>query len=222
MPKLAACTAAALALAGCSALSHQRKADEKPIEIIASGAPTKPFMKIGRIDFHVEKWASKDAPSMDEFRPDLLEQARLAGADAVMDVEWELKGTAETGVYHVTATAISYRVPREPATPRPAPQGAQKTAPGDVEILTDAPARPFKKVSSLELYVEKKGKGEPSFEDVLPELKRQARLSGAQAVVNVEWNVGGPADAPVYHVTATGISYTAPEASAGPTGAPAK
>lgn len=215
MPKLAVCLAAALGLVGCSALSPRRSADEKPIEVFTSDAPKKPFTKVGRIDFHLEKWSSKDPPSMADFRPELENRARLAGADAVIDVDWDLKGTPENGIYHVVATAITYRVARESqAVPQAAPP---VRAPGDVEILGDAPARPFKKVSSLELYVEKKSTGAPSFEEVLPELKRQAHLSGADAVTNVEWNVGGTAGAPVYHVTAIGIAYTAPEASAAPT-----
>lgn len=62
----------------------------------------------------------------------------------------------------------------------------------------------------------------PASRGVLPELERQARLSGAQAIVVVEerrWRIG---EARVLHVTAAGIRYTAApvplraEASAAP------
>lgn len=209
MPKLPLCLAAALALAGCSMVSHRPEADERPIEIITSGAPKKPFKKVARLDFHVDKWSSKDPPSMADFRSELVSQARLVGADAVTDIDWTLKGTPEAGIYHVVANAISYRVPAEEGAPRAA-------SPEEVEILTGAPTRPYAKVSSLDLYIEKKTAAEPSLEEILPEIKRQARLSGAEAVMDVQWTLRGPAEGRVYHVTGTGISYSTPEASPAP------
>lgn len=210
MRSLDVCLAAALALAGCSALSPRRNPDEKPIEIVKGGAPKKPFVKVGRLDFHVDKGSSNDPPSMEDFRAELESRARSAGADAVMDIDWTLKGTPDAGIYHVMATAISYRVP----TPGPAAEA--RAAPAEVAVLTDPPARPFTKVSSLDLWVEKKAPGDGSLEEVLPELKRQARLSGAEAVIDVHWKLGGGPDALVYHVTATGIAFSAPAASAAP------
>ncbi len=205
MRKLPLCLAAALALAGCSMFSHRPEADERPIEIITSGAPKKPFKKVARLDFHVDKWSSKDPPSMADFRSELVSRARLVGADAVTDIDWTLKGTPETGIYHVVANAISYRVPPEEAAPRAAPE--------EIEILTGAPTRPYAKVSSLDLYIEKKTAGEPSLEEILPEIKRQARLSGAEAVMDVQWTLR---EGRVYHVSGTGISYSAPEAGPAP------
>lgn len=211
MRSLHVCLTAALTLAACSMLSPRRDANERPIEIIKSGAPSRPFTKVGRLDFHVDKWSSKDPPSMEDFRSELESQARLAGADAVMDVDWTLKGTPETGVYHVIATAISYRVAPD--------QAVAQAGPRDVEVLATPPARPYTKVSSLDLYIEKKAPGEPSLEEVLPELKRQARLSGAEAVIEVQWTLRGAPDAAVYHVTATGIAYSNVATTPAPAGA---
>ncbi len=207
MRSLHVCVAAIVALAGCSTLSNRSQPGEPPIEILKS-PPTKPFAKVGRIDFHVEKWG-KGEPSMDDFKPELVSHARAKGADAVMDLDWTLKGTAEAGIYHVVATAITYRVPSGPA-----PEA--HTVPAEVAVLTDPPARPFTKVSSLDFWAEKKTAGEGSLEEVLPEIKRQAALSGAQAVVDVHWTLAGPADGRVYHVIATGIAYSGPATSAAP------
>jgi uncharacterized protein YbjQ (UPF0145 family) len=219
MRKLDVCLAAVLVLAGCSAV-QRRAADEPRVEIFTTGRPEKPFVEIAKLDLHVEKW-NHDAPSVEEFRPELESEARLRGADAVIDIEWKLKGTTEAGIYHVKAKAIAYVAhPTQaeqvaPGTARPADSGGLAEpgppaagTPGDIEIVSGAPSRPFMKVSHLDLYVEKVGAGEPSLEDVLPELKRQARLSGAEAVMDVEWTLRGTKDAGVYHVTATGIAYS--------------
>lgn len=208
MRKLDVCLAATLALAGCSILSPRPKPDERPVEIFTSGAPKRPFVKVSKLDLTVEKWG-RGEPSIDDFRPELTREARLSGADAVVDLEWTLKGTAENGVYRVKGTGVAYL----PRAGEPAPgQGA----PGDVEVLSGVPARPYAKVSQLDLYVEKRAGGEPSLEEVLPELKRQARLSGADAVIDVQWTLRGTTDAGVYHVTATGISYSGTAASPAP------
>ncbi len=210
MRTLHVCLAAALALAGCSTLSNRSQRGEPPSAILKS-APTKPYGMVGRIDFHVEKWG-KGEPSTDDFKPELVSHARAKGADAVMDLDWTLKGTAEAGIYHVVATAISYRVPPS----APAAQEQAQAAPAEVAVLTDPPARPFTKVSSLDFWVEKKTPGDGSLEEVLPEIKRQAGLSGAQAVINVHWTLAGPSGGRVYHVIATGIAYSGPATSAAP------
>jgi uncharacterized protein YbjQ (UPF0145 family) len=231
MRKLAVCLAATLTLAGCSTLSPRRNADEARVEVFTSGSPKKPFVKVGRIDFHLEKGGTGE-PSIDDFRFDLQHRARLVGADAVMDLEWTLKGTPETGIYHVTATGIAYvasvgqpgSTQVAPGEPPPAPTTAGALAEalpapspgrttGDVDVVSGTPTRAFTTVSRINLYVEKKTRGEPSLEDVLPELKRQARLSGAEAITDVHWTLS---DAGVYHVTATGIAYAPPAASSVP------
>lgn len=226
MRKLDAYLAAALVLTGCTTVAHRTETDEKPVEIFTSGRrPTKPFVEVARIDMHVEKW-NRDEPSMEDFRPELESRARLSGADAVVDLEWTLKGTAETGIYHVRGKGIAYSArpgqlePQTAASTSGAPPEARPPMPGhpdgDIEIVSGAPGRPFIKVSHLDLYVEKKAPGEPSLEEVLPELKRQARLSGAEAIMDVEWTLRGTKDAGVYHATATGIAYSGPAATPAP------
>jgi uncharacterized protein YbjQ (UPF0145 family) len=208
MRKLDVCLTAVLTLAGCSIVSPRPQADERPVEIFTSGAPKRPFAKVSKLDLYVEKWG-RGEPSVDDFRPELTREARLSGADAVVDLEWTLKGTPDNGVYHVKGTGVAYLAHAGERAPG-------EVAPGDVEVLSGAPERPYAKVSSLDLYVEKKAGGKPSLEEVLPELKRQARLSGAEAVIDVQWTLRGTKDAGVYHVTATGIAYSEPAASPAP------
>jgi uncharacterized protein YbjQ (UPF0145 family) len=217
--------AAVLLLAACSTAGHRPESDEKRVEIFTSDRPKKPFVEVSRLDFYVEKW-SRDTPSMDDFRPELEQKARLSGADAVVDLEWSLKGTAEVGIYHVTGKGIAYsaRPGSTGSTAAAEPPAASTSSPGgrDVELLEGPPARPFIKVSHLDLYVEKKVAGEPSLEEILPELKKQARLSGAEAIMEVEWTLRGTKEAGIYHVTATGIAYSAPASSPTPVGAGTK
>jgi uncharacterized protein YbjQ (UPF0145 family) len=42
----------------------------------------------------------------------------------------------------------------------------------------------------------------------MPELKKQARLSGADAVIDIQEKHSKVLETSVYHVTATGIRYT--------------
>ena len=84
-------------------------------------------------------------------------------------------------------------------------------------------SRPFTSVSKLDLYVEKQSQGEPRLEDFVADLRRQARLSGARAVVDVEWTLNGGSPSSVYHVTATGITWAeTPAGTGGAMSAPGK
>ncbi len=81
-----------------------------------------------------------------------------------------------------------------------------KDAPVDV-FRKGHPERPFIKVSRLDVHLESTHFVVPSFESALPELERQARESGANAVIDLDerwWKVG---ETRAYHITATGIRY---------------
>ena len=51
---------------------------------------------------------------------------------------------------------------------------------------TGSPDRPFIRISRLDVHLEKTHFIGSSFEDALPELKKQARLSGADAIIDIQ------------------------------------
>jgi hypothetical protein len=71
-----------------------------------------------------------------------------------------------------------------------------------------APDRPFVRISRLDVHLEKTYFAASSLEDALPELKKQARLSGADAIMEIREHSSMVGETKVYHVTATGIRYT--------------
>jgi hypothetical protein len=78
----------------------------------------------------------------------------------------------------------------------------------DVDVFTSGPpTSPFRKVADLAFWVPKSGMGEPTIDDILPELRHRAKHSGADAVMDVHWTLRGVRESGVYQVTATGITY---------------
>jgi len=71
-----------------------------------------------------------------------------------------------------------------------------------------APVRPFVRISRLDVHLERTSFVGSSLEDALPELIRQARLSGADAITEVRELSSMVGETKIYHVTATGIRYT--------------
>lgn len=79
----------------------------------------------------------------------------------------------------------------------------------DIEVYrTGSPEKPYVKVSRLDVHLEKTHFLGSDFEDALPDLKRQARLSGAHAIIDVEERSSMVGETRIYHVTATGVRYT--------------
>ena len=70
--------------------------------------PTRPFEEIARLDVHTEH-GFFDEPTLKQVMPELLKQARLAGADAIINIQERKATLNETKVLHVTATAIRYK-----------------------------------------------------------------------------------------------------------------
>jgi hypothetical protein len=80
----------------------------------------------------------------------------------------------------------------------------------DVQVFTaGAPTSAFRKVAELAFWVPKSGMGEPTIDDILPELRSRAKHSGADAVMDVRWTLRGVKEYGIYQVTATGIAYGA-------------
>ena len=88
---------------------------------------------------------------------------------------------------------------------------AAKPADSTIEVYTNGlPTRPFERVAFLDAHCESQFWDTPGLEtDAIPELKRQARAAGCDAIVEIEvrkpsnWTL----ETRTIHVTATGIVY---------------
>lgn len=77
-----------------------------------------------------------------------------------------------------------------------------------IDVFRDSgPEKPFIKISRLDVHMEKTHFRRSNFESALPELKKQACLSGAQAIIDIDEKSSGHIETKSYHVTATGIVY---------------
>ena len=78
-----------------------------------------------------------------------------------------------------------------------------------VAVLKDSvPQKAFERVSRLDVHIERTGFAQADFESALPELKKQACLSGADAIIEIqERSTGFRFEDRAYHVTATGIKF---------------
>jgi hypothetical protein len=83
--------------------------------------------------------------------------------------------------------------------------------PGDcsVAVLKDSvPQKAFERVSRLDVHLERTGFAQADIDSALPELKKQACLSGADAIIEIEErSTGFRFENRAYHVTATGIRF---------------
>jgi hypothetical protein len=77
------------------------------VDVFKVGLPNKNYIKVSRLDVHVEKTHFRRA-TFDEAVVELIKQACLSGADAIIDVEERSSSILETGVYHITATGVKY------------------------------------------------------------------------------------------------------------------
>lgn len=87
---------------------YQPLAKDAPVDIYKEANPEKPYVKVARLDVHLEKTHFINSDFKDAL-PELIKQARLAGADAIIEIK-ERKSSllTETKIYHVTATGIKY------------------------------------------------------------------------------------------------------------------
>lgn len=70
------------------------------------------------------------------------------------------------------------------------------------------PQQAFERISRLDVHIERTHFSQSDFESALPELKRQACLSGADAIIEIqERSSSFRFENRAYHVTATGIKF---------------
>jgi hypothetical protein len=77
------------------------------VEVFRYGLPEKPFERVARLDVHLEKthFLSSD---FEDALPELIEQARLSGSHAIIEIEERTSSVLETKIYHVTATGVRF------------------------------------------------------------------------------------------------------------------
>jgi len=93
-------------------------------------------------------------------------------------------------------------------------QETYNALPSDFEVevyRSEPPQRPFKRVARLDVHIEKTHFLSTDFEDALPELREQARLSGSHAIIEIEERNSSLLETKIYHVSATGIRFVSEE-----------
>lgn len=88
--------------------SQPPRPETAAVEVFQTGAPTRPYERVSRLDVHLEKTHLVPS-SFSDALPELEEQARLSGADAIIDIRESRSSLNETLIYHVTATGIRYK-----------------------------------------------------------------------------------------------------------------
>jgi hypothetical protein len=91
-------------------VTYPPKAATFEVAVFPNDLPTKPFERIARLDVHLEKTALETS-TLKQAMPELLKQARAAGADAIVEIKEQRSTVGETRILHVTATAIRYSDP---------------------------------------------------------------------------------------------------------------
>lgn len=104
------------------------------------------------------------------------------------------------GLGGCAATTGNYRPVGKHYPPRPADC--------DVQIFKNlAPTRPYVAISRLNVHLEKTFFVPSDFASAKHELKRQACLSGADAIIGIEEQNSSYLETRIYNVSATGIRF---------------
>ena len=108
----------ALSLTSCSSQSrytmlvptHLSKPSDCDVEVFRTGYPSKEFVRISRIDVHIERTYFVRS-NFDDVLPKLKKEACESGADAIIEIQERSANINldETNIYHVTATGIKYQ-----------------------------------------------------------------------------------------------------------------
>jgi hypothetical protein len=108
---------AALLLAACATTQSRYVPLDRPypslpegaeVTVFRHGAPDRPFVRVSRLDVHLEKTHFVGS-TLDDALPELMRQARRSGAEAIIEIEEARAQVGETKIYHVTAVGIRYR-----------------------------------------------------------------------------------------------------------------
>ena len=109
---------AAWFVGGCSSASrysrlgaaYESKSPNCEIDVFRTGHPSKTFMRISRIDVHVERTYYMRS-NFDDVLTKLRREACASGADAIIDIQERSSNInlSETNIYHVSAIGIKYQ-----------------------------------------------------------------------------------------------------------------
>jgi hypothetical protein len=90
--------------------THFSKAPDCEVEVFRTGHPSKEFVRISRIDVHIERtyYIRSD---FEDVLSKLRKEACESGADAIIEIQERSSNInlSETNIYHVTATGIKYK-----------------------------------------------------------------------------------------------------------------
>ena len=90
--------------------AHAPRAAGSTVDVYHEGLPSRPFVRVARLDVHIERTHFVGS-SLKSAMPELLKQARQAGADAIVEIRERRSTIGETKAYHVTATGVKYGSP---------------------------------------------------------------------------------------------------------------
>lgn len=89
---------------------HESKPPDCLIEVYQTGVPSKAYVRISRLDVHIERTYYARSSFQDAL-PELKRKACESGADAVIEIQERSANInlSETNMYHVTATGVKYQ-----------------------------------------------------------------------------------------------------------------
>lgn len=70
------------------------------------------------------------------------------------------------------------------------------------------PSQSFERIARLDVQMQMPGGQDAKLEDAIPELKRQARRAGADAIIDIRQSRAKVGDVTVFEVSAMGIRYS--------------
>jgi hypothetical protein len=90
--------------------NHDSRATDCKVEVYQTGLPSKEFVRIPRIDVHLER-TYYIRSTFEDALPELKARACESGADAVIEIQERSSNInlSETNLYHVTATGVKYQ-----------------------------------------------------------------------------------------------------------------
>lgn len=110
-----------LLLAGCATevgnftplkQGYAAKPAKYPIAVFATGFPQRPFERVAILDVHCESQGYLTPNLKNDGIPELIEQARAAGCDAIIEIREKpapANWTFETSVKNYTAAGVAYK-----------------------------------------------------------------------------------------------------------------
>jgi hypothetical protein len=76
-----------------------------------------------------------------------------------------------------------------------------------IVLTTGVPARAFSRVARLDVHLEKTGFVVSDLKDAMPDLMRQVRLAGGDAIIEIREQRSSVGETRIYHVTATAVRF---------------